>query len=289
MELWFTEEVTDDIRFSLKVNRHIYSGQSRFQRIDVLETAECGWLLAIDGWNMCTQKDEFIYHEMIVHVPMAARPGIRRALVIGGGDGGTVRELARYAAIERIDLVEIDEMVVAVCREYLPQTACRLDDERVHIHYEDGAAFAAQKENEYDLIIVDSPDPIGPAEGLFTGSFYKDCYRALREDGILVNQFENPFYPWDAQAMQAAFRELAPVFPISEVYQAHIPTYPSGHWLFSFSSKKIHPVRDFDPDRWNSLGLETKYYNTRLHLGAFALPNYVEALLREAETEEMDG
>lgn len=178
-------------------------------------------------------------------------------------------------------------MVVAVCREYLPSTSCRLDDARVHIYYQDGVEFVRQKENEYDLIIVDSPDPMGPAEGLFAGAFYQDCYRALREDGILVNQFENPFYPWDSQAMQAAYRELAQVFPINEVYQAHIPTYPSGHWLFSFASKKYHPVRDFAPGEWDALGFETNYYNTRLHLGAFALPNYVERLLREAERGEL--
>jgi len=283
MELWFTEENTDNIRFSIKVDKQLYAGQSEFQRIDVFDTVELGRLLTIDGWIMCTEKDEFIYHEMIAHVPMAVHPGIKWVLVVGGGDGGTIRELARYDTIEQIDLVEIDEMVVAACREHFPQTACRLDDGRVHIYYQDGVEFIRRRENEYDLIIVDSTDPIGPGEGLFTGAFYESCRRALREDGILVNQHESPFYVEDAEAMQLAHRRIAPVFPISAVYQAHIPTYSSGHWLFGFASKKYHPVRDFDPDRWNALGLETKYYNTRLHLGAFALPNYVEELLRAVE------
>ena len=283
MELWYTEETTDNVRFSMKVNRQLYSGQSEFQRIDVFDTVEFGWMLTIDGWDMCTEKDEFIYHEMIVHVPMAVHPGIKKVLVVGGGDGGTVRELTRYDTIEQIDLVEIDEMVVAVCREYLQSTACRLDDGRVRIYYEDGVAFVRGKENEYDLIIVDSPDPIGPAEGLFTRAFFESCCRALGEDGILVNQHENPFYPWDAEAMQMAHREIAPVFPITEIYQAHIPTYPSGHWLFGFASKKYHPVRDLAPSKWDALGLETRYYNTCLHVGAFALPNYVKKMLREAE------
>ena len=286
MELWFTENLTPNARFSIKVNKQLYAGQSEFQRIDLFETQEYGRLLVIDGFVMCTEKDEFIYHEMIVHVPMAVAPGIRRVLVIGAGDGGVVRELTRYGTIERIDLVEIDEMVVTVCREYLPQTACRFDDERVRLFYRDGVEFVRQKENAYDLIIVDSTDPIGPGEGLFTRAFYEDCCRALREYGILVNQHESPFYPNDAAAMQLAHRRIAPVFPISEVYQAHIPTYSSGHWLFGFASKKYHPVRDFEPDKWNGLGLETKYYNTRLHTGAFALPNYVEKLLREAEAGE---
>jgi len=289
MELWFTETLTPNARFSIRADRQLFSGRSEFQRIDLFDTAEFGRLLVIDGFIMCTEKDEFIYHEMITHVPMAVCPGVRRVLVIGAGDGGVVRELTRYSTIERIDMVEIDEMVVAVSREYLPQTACRLGDERVHIFYQDGVEFVRQKENAYDLIIVDSTDPIGPGEGLFTRAFYESCYRALKEDGILVNQHESPFYPNDAAAMQLAHRRIAPVFPISEVYQAHIPTYASGHWLFGFASKKRHPVRDFDPARWDSLGLETKYYNTRLHPGAFALPNYVEALLREAERESAPG
>ena len=283
MELWFTEDYTQGVRFSIQVDRQLFSGQSEFQRIDVFESADYGRILVIDGFIMCTEKDEFIYHEMITHVPMAVRPEIRSVLVIGAGDGGVVRELTRYDTIERIDMVEIDEMVVTVCREYLPRTACRFDDPRVRLFFQDGVEFVRGKENEYDLIVVDSTDPIGPGEGLFTREFYESCYRALREDGILVNQHESPFYPEDADAMQLAHRRIAPVFPISEVYQAHIPTYASGHWLFGFASKKYHPVRDFDPGKWDSLGLETKYYNTRLHAGAFALPNYVEQLLREVE------
>ena len=283
MELWFTENFTQGVRFSIQVDRQLFSGQSEFQRIDVFESADYGRILVIDGFIMCTEKDEFIYHEMITHVPMAVRPEIRSVLVIGAGDGGVVRELTRYDTIERIDMVEIDEMVVTVCREYLPRTACRFGDPRVHLFFQDGVAFVRGKEDEYDLIIVDSTDPIGPGEGLFTREFYESCCRALREDGILVNQHESPFYPNDVAAMQLAHRRIAPVFPISEVYQAHIPTYASGHWLFGFASKKRHPVRDFDPGKWDGLGLETKYYNTRLHTGAFALPNYVEQLLREAE------
>ena len=286
MEFWYTEEHTPNVRFSIRADKQLYSGQSKFQRIDVFDSVEFGRVFTLDGWVMCTEKDEFIYHEMITHVPMAAVPGIKRILVIGGGDGGTVRELTRYGTIERIDLVEIDEMVIAVCREYLPQTACGFDDERVHVFYQDGVEFVRRKENEYDLIIVDSTDPVGPGVGLFTGEFYGNCYRALREDGILVNQQEHLFYQDEITDMLLAHRRIAAVFPISEVYQAHIPTYSTGYSLFGFASKKYHPLRDFDPGRWDALGLKTKYYNTRLHAGAFALPNYAKKLLREAEMEE---
>ena len=194
-----------------------------------------------------------------------------------------MRELCRYKHIEHIDLVEIDERVVAVCKEYLPGVACSLDDPRVHILYQDGLKYIRRIEDEYDLIIIDSTDPFGPGEGLFTMEFYGNCYKALHEHGVLVNQHESPFYRGDALACQRAHRNIVHSFELSRLFQAHIPTYPSGHWLFGFSSRGVHPVRDLDPDWWNSLGLETGYYNTNLHKGAFYLPNYVQKLLEKVE------
>lgn len=283
MDLWFTENHTPDVRFSIKVDKQLYSTQSEYQRIDVFESKEFGRFLTLDGFMMLTEKDEFIYHEMIVHVPMAVHPNVCKVLVIGAGDGGVIRELTRYKTIEHIDMVEIDEQVVEVCRKFLPTTTCSLDDPRVHILYQDGLKYVRSKENEYDLIIVDSTDPFGPGEGLFTKEFYGNCYKALKEDGIVVNQHESPFYPEDALAMQRAHKRIVESFSISRVYQAHIPTYPSGHWLFGFSSKKYHPVKDMRAAEWNALNLKTKYYNTNLHAGAFALPNYVEEMLEDVE------
>jgi spermidine synthase len=283
MELWFTEKHTEHVRFSIQVDRQLYTGRSEFQRIDVFDSPEFGRFLTLDGYMMLTEKDEFIYHEMIVHVPMAVHPSVKKVLVIGGGDGGAVRELTRYPDIEQIDLVEIDKQVVDVCRKYLPQTAGKLDDPRVTIYYEDGLKFVRTEENAYDLIIVDSTDPFGPGEGLFTREFYGNCFKALKDDGLMVNQHESPFYPVDAVAMQRAHKRIIESFPISRVYQAHIPTYPSGHWLFGFASKTYHPVRDFDPQAWRALNLKTRYYNPKLHIGAFALPNYVNELLEEEE------
>lgn len=283
MELWFTERHTPDVKFSIKVNRQLFSAQSDYQRIDVFDSKEFGRFLTLDGYMMLTEKDEFIYHEMIVHVPMAVHPNVKKVLVIGAGDGGVIRELTRYQTIESIDMVEIDELVVEVCKKYLPLTSCSFDDKRVHITYQDGLKFIRSRENEYDLIIVDSTDPFGPGEGLFTKEFYGNCYKALKEDGIIVNQHESPFYSEDALAMQRAHKRIVESFGISKVYQAHIPTYPSGHWLFGFSSKKYHPTKDFNGAKWDMLGIQTRYYNTRLHVGAFALPNYVEELLRDVE------
>lgn len=285
MDLWFSELHTPDVKLSVRVNRQLYSGKSEFQRIDVFESPEFGRFLTLDGYMMLTEKDEFIYHEMITHVPMAVHPNVQDVLVIGAGDGGVIRELTRYTAIQRIDMVEIDPLVVEVCRQYLPRTACRLDDPRVKIYYEDGLRFVRGKENCYDLIIVDSTDPFGPGEGLFTREFYGNCYKALRDDGIMVNQHESPFYEEDARACKRAHQRIVSTFPISRVYQAHIPTYPSGHWLFGFASKQYHPVKDLRADAWQALGIATRYYTTNLHAGAFALPAYVEEMLRHVEPE----
>lgn len=283
MEFWFSEKHTPQVKLSIQVEKQLYSGQSAFQRIDVFESQEFGRFLTLDGFMMLTEKDEFIYHEMITHVPMAVHPNVENVLVIGAGDGGVLRELTRYESIKSIDLVEIDEMVVKVCKEYLPQTACGFDDPRVHMYFQDGLKFVRSRESEYDLIVVDSTDPFGPGEGLFTREFYGNCYKALKEDGIMVNQHESPFYDADALAMQRAHKRITESFPISRVYQAHIPSYPSGYWLFGFASKEYHPVRDLRAKEWKKLELDTRYYNTNLHRGSFALPTYVQRLLEDVE------
>ncbi|MDR1965072.1 MAG: polyamine aminopropyltransferase [Synergistaceae bacterium] len=282
MELWYTEEHTPNVRFSIKVREQILSEASPFQQIDVFDSEEFGRFFTLDGLMMVTEKDEFIYHEMIAHVPMATNPGIRRVLVIGGGDGGTVREVARYGGVERIDMVDIDEAVVRVCREHLHFTSCSLGDPRVTLHFEDGLKFVRRFERAYDLIIVDSTDPFGPGEGLFTKEFYGNCFKALSDDGILVNQHENPYYDSYASSMERAHSRIREFFPVCRVYQAHIPTYPSGHWLFGFASKKFDPTEGIDAMAWNALGIETKYYNTDIHRGAFMLPNYVKRALESA-------
>ncbi|MCY6372042.1 polyamine aminopropyltransferase [Clostridium ganghwense] len=281
MELWYTEQQTDNVRLSMKVKRHLYSEKSEFQQVDVFDTEEFGRLLTIDGLVMVTQKDEFIYHDMITHVAMATNTDIKNVLVIGAGDGGTVRELTRYNTIEKIDMVEIDELVVKASKEYLPFTASKLDDPRVNLYFEDGIKFVEGKENLYDLIIVDSTDPIGPGEGLFTTEFYTNCYNALTEKGILVNQNESPYYENNAREMKRAHSKIKKIFPIAEAYQYHMPTYPSGHWLFGFASKALHPIKNLNAEKWNSLGLKTKYYNTEIHVGAFALPTYVKEMLED--------
>lgn len=278
MELWYSEKHTDNVKLSIRVDEHLYSKQSEFQRIDILKTYEFGKILTLDGVVMLTEKDEFIYHEMITHVPMAVNPKIKKVLVIGAGDGGTVNQLIRYSSIEKIDVVEIDRLVVEACRQYF-SIAKSFDDPRVTVFYEDGLKFIRTVNNEYDLIIVDSTDPFGPGEGLFTKEFYGNCYKALKDNGILINQHESPYYSEDALAMMRAHRKIASTFEVAKVYQAHIPSYPSGHWLFGFASKGYNPQTDVSA--WNKLNIKTKYYNTELHDGCFKLPNYVLDMLEK--------
>ncbi len=279
MELWFSEKHTDNVELKIKVKQQLYSKKSYYQQIDILDTYEFGRILVLDGYIMLTEKDEYVYHEMVTHVPMAVNPDVKNVLVIGAGDGGTLRELCRYDTIEHIDMVEIDELVVEVCKRYLPQTACCFNDERLDLHIGDGLKYVRYKENEYDIIIVDSTDPFGPGEGLFTKEFYGRCFTALTDKGILINQHESTYYDSYVDMVQRTHKRISANFPVSMVYQTHIPTYPSGQWLFGFASKNLHPVYDIQEDRWNALGLKTKYYNTELHKGCFALPNDVKEVL----------
>ncbi len=279
MELWFTEQQDEDVKFSIKVDRPILSTQSKYQRIDIFSSKEFGKVLVLDGCLMVTEKDEYIYHEMITHTALSVNPNIKKVLVIGGGDGGTVRELCHYNTIEQIDLVEIDADVVKYSKEFLKFTSCKLDDERVNIFIEDGLPFVRKKTGEYDLIIVDSTDPFGPGESLFTKEFYGNCYNALTDDGILINQHESTFYKSYRDEMERTHRKINSIFDIAKIFQAHIPTYPSGHWLFGFASKKYHPVNDFNPETFQKTGIKTKYYNEYVHIGAFCLPNNVKECL----------
>ena len=283
MELWFSDYQTDNVKQSVKVDKQLYGGQTEFQRIDVFDSREFGRFISCDGSIVFSEKDEFVYDEMIVHVPMAVHPNVRKVLVIGGGDGGVARELSYYNEIESIDVVEPDKTFVDVCREFFPDNARGLEDRRVNVYYADGLRFLRNKTEEYDLIINDAIDPLGHTAGLFTKEFYGNCYRALRADGIMVYQHGSPFYDEDEESCRLMHRKASHSFPISKVYQAHIPTCSSGYWLFGFASKKYHPLYDLDAERWNRRNIKTWYYTTNLHKGAFMLPRYVEDMLKEEE------
>ncbi len=284
MAIWFSQQDTDHVKHSMEVKQQLFSGQSDYQHIDVFDTPEFGKMIVLDNEIIFSEADEFIYNEMVVHVPMAVHPYVKNVLIIGGGDGGVAKTLIQYPEIERIDVVEPDEMFIEVSRKFFPETAKGFDDERVHIVNMDGLRFLRRASDAYDLIINDSTDPFGYSEGLFTKEFYGNCYRALHADGIMVYQHGSPFYDEDEAAFRAMHRKVYRSFPISRVYQASIPTCPAGYWMFGFASKKYHPLVDFDPVRWQQRGLKTWYYTTNLHRGAFMLPKYVEDILNEEET-----
>ena len=277
---WFTEDWTPNIRFSVKIKQHLYSEKTKFQHMDFYDSFELGRFFTLDGIMMANEKDEFIYHEMIIHTPMSVHPDVKHVLVIGGGDGGSVRELTKYPSIQSIDMVEIDERVVIGCQSYFPVTTTGFKDPRVHFFFEDGLAFVKNSSKIYDLIIVDSTDPVGPGEGLFSKEFYDNCFRILSLDGILINQHESPYFEKESNEMKRAHKKIKSIFPIAMVYQAFIPTYPSGHWLFGFASKKYHPIQDFKTSKINQMGCLTKYYNSEIHTASFALPNYVKDQLK---------
>ncbi len=283
MALWFSDYHADNVKISVEIEEQLLCEETDYQKIEVYDSDEFGRFLASNDKIVFSEKDEFIYEEMIVHVPMAVHPQVRRVLIIGGGDGGVVRVLSDYDEIEQIDVTEPDQRFLEICREFFPSNAAALDDPRVHVYHIDGLKFLRMKQDRYDLIINDAIDPLGHTAGLFTREFYGNSFRALEEDGIMVYQHGSPFYDDDEESCRRMHNKASHSFPISRVYQAHIPTCSSGYWLFGFASKKYHPLHDFDEEHWLKRGIQTEYYTTHLHRGAFMLPQYVENMLLEEE------
>lgn len=278
---WFEEqlEIQRGRAVRIAVKRLLVSRQSPFQKIDVYDTVSFGRMLVHDQVIMATESDEAHYHEMIAHVPLCVHPNPQKVLVIGGGDGGTVRELLKHPDVETVHLCEIDEMVVEVCREYFPGLSGGLSDPRVNCFFEDGAAFVEARKGEYDVIIVDSSDPIGPAEVLFQERFYRHLHAALREDGILVSQSES--FHYHREIIENLAAHAAAIFPVYRYYITMVPTYPSGVIGFSFCSKSYDPLADFRPERITPLG-RLRYYNRDIHRGSFALPESFRSFLESA-------
>jgi spermidine synthase len=282
--VWFTER-NDTMAFSLRYKGDIlYNKRSAFQKVQVYDTFEYGKMLVLDEKVMTTEKDEFAYHEMVTHVPLLAHAHPQRVLIIGGGDGGTAREVLKHRSVEEVVVVEIDGDVVKVCQGFLPEMADSLMDDRVTLKIEDGITYMQQlADASFDVIIVDSTDPEGPATGLFGHSFYTDVYRVLKAGGIVVVQGESPLFN------QATFRDIrschADIFGSENVhtYLVHIPTYPSGMWSFGFASKGVHPVADVDDSHIKAFTAchSLKYYNSAVHKAAFELPNFVKEMVAQ--------
>lgn len=274
-ELWIEEKLEDFLGLRIRVDKTLFSGQSEFQSVDVVQTRGHGKMLLNDGLVMVTERDEYSYHDMIAHVPLFTHPNPKNVLVIGGGDGGTAREVIRHQSVEKCVMVEIDEMVVNACKEYIPQTSSKLSDPKIDLIIGDGVKYvedAAAKGTKFDVILVDSTDPIGPAQPLFGPEFYENIYKCLSDDGIVVSQGESPFYHSEMQTKLIEI--ISGIFPIVSLYNFSNMTYPGGLWSFTFGSKKFHPVKDFDASKVAKSSLEFEYYNEAVHQGAFALPNF---------------
>lgn len=272
--LWVEEKFQDFLGLKFKVEKVLFSGKSEFQTVDVVETKGHGKMLLNDGLIMVTERDEFAYHDMITHVPLFVHPNPKNVLVIGGGDGGTAREVIRHTSVEKCTMVEIDGMVVDACKEHIPQTSSALDDPRINLIIGDGVKFVAETQEKFDVIIVDSTDPIGPAQPLFGEAFYQDVFNCLADDGIVVSQGESSWYAMDIQ--QSLLKVLNAVFPKSYLYSFSNLTYPGGLWSFTFASKKYHPIDNFNESRVLESNLIFDYYNPALHSASFALPSFVK-------------
>ncbi|PTQ57437.1 MAG: Spermidine synthase [Candidatus Carbobacillus altaicus] len=282
MHLWFTEEQTAGFGITAKIKKTLYHEQTPYQVLDMVETETFGPMLVLDGMVMTTVRDEFVYHEMISHIPLFAHPNPRRVLIIGGGDGGVLREVLRHSVVERAVMVEIDSAVVEVSKAYLPQLSSAFTHPRAEVHILDGFRYlsdiAETRRVSYDVIIVDSTEPVGPAEKLFERGFYQAIFDALSEDGLFVAQTDNPWFKGDL--IRRVSRDIAQVFPRAFLYTANIPTYPSGLWTFTIGSKVYDP-RTIAPHRVDRAPFlkELRYYHPALQEAAFVLPRFVSALV----------
>lgn len=273
-DFWFHETNTPGYVVKWKVNHILHTEKTPFQELAIIDTPEWGRALVLDGALQVSEKDEFIYHEMIAHVALNSHPHPQRVLIIGGGDGGTLREVARHSQVQAIDMVEIDERVVKTCQEYLPTISCAFSDPRLNLYFADGIEYVRNTSSRYDIVIVDSSDPVGPAVELFSHSFYKNVFSILNPEGMVVVQAESPLFYQDA--FTSTYRNLAAVFPLTLVYLATVPTYVSGPWAFTIASKKQDP-RQLSSDRDKLSGL--KYYNEAVHQAAFSLPTFIAGML----------
>jgi len=271
-EIWFTEADRDNLKIDYRIKDIIYSETSPYQQIMVLDSYDFGRILVLDDAVQTTSLDGFIYNEMITHIPLNIHPNPKNVLIIGGGDCGAAREVAKYPNIERIDMVEIDELVVKACKNHLKEVSGDLSDPRVNFIFEDGTSYVKQaRDYLYDVIIVDSSDPVGPAVKLFELEFYKDLYDNLYDDGLMVCQSESPvFY---SEMMVTINRRLKSLFPVVKVYLATVPTYPGGLWSFTIGSKK------YEEPNPNAFDKETRYVNKEIIKSCFALPNFVKKQL----------
>lgn len=282
MALSYNEFYKGKTGLTVGVNQLLFSEKTPYQTVEVFETDSWGNLMTIDGMVMLSEKDEFVYHEMLSHVGLFSHPNPERVLIVGGGDGGTAREVMRHSSVQQVDMVEIDEVVVQASKDFFPGLG-DWKNPRLNVIFEDGIRFVKQVKEPYDVIIIDGSDPVGPAEGLFAKDFMHDCYKALSENGVLTAQTESPWVQDYHSSISNIFSALDQLYLLSQMYLAYIPLYPAGMWSFAFASKGADPLSKETITRVTN-GLEQfksnmKYYNAEVHKAGFALPNFVREII----------
>jgi len=277
--VWFTELHLGNSGITVKVKRLVETTQSKFQRIDILDTEDFGKMLVLYGSIMVAEKDLHSYNEMITHVPLFTHPKPDKVLIIGGGDGGALTNIMKHPEVKKAVMCEIDRKVTELSIKHFPKITGGFADKRAKVVFRDGQEYITKTKEKFDIIILDLSDPVGPAAELFQKKFHKKIYNRLNKDGIMVAQSESPYY--NDATVRHMYRNLREIFPIVKMYTAYVPIYPSCFWSFAFCSKKYHPIIDFDIDRYKKLKLKNNYYNLDMHIGSFALPEYVKKIIGE--------
>ncbi len=283
MPLQYNEFYNEQTGLTVGLKKKLFSKKSEYQLVEVFETDTWGNLMTIDGMVMLSERDEFVYHEMLSHVAMFTHPEPKRVLIIGGGDGGTAREVLKHPSVEQVDMVEIDETVVEASKLHFPGVG-DFDNPKLNVKFEDGIEFVKNTAASYDVIIIDGSDPIGPAVGLFERDFLKTCFDALADNGVLTSQTESPWVESYHPSMKKVFTSLGDLFPITKMYLSYIPLYPAGMWSMACATKKESPLSDEVLKRASSntyLLNSLDYYNPEVHRGAFALPNFVKRIIED--------
>ena len=277
---WFSETLHGNFQLRLFVEKTLFQEKTEHQDLQVFENPQFGRVLTLDGIVQTTEGDEFIYHEMLAHVPILAHGAAKRVLIVGGGDGGMLKQALRHTAVEAT-LVEIDQSVIDLCRKYLPGISeDAFDSPRARVVITDGAKYVAETDERYDVIIVDSTDPVGPGAVLFSADFYKSCKRCLNPGGIVVTQNGVPFFQKDE--LTNSYRRLKPLFKDVSFFVAPVPTYTGGFMAFGWATDnealRRQPLSVI-AERYAKTDIKTRYYNPNIHVASFALPNYIRNLM----------
>lgn len=279
---WHTDFHTPTSGLSFAVNKSLYQEQSEFQQIEILDTPDFGIVMLLDKVLMLTSSDEFVYHEMLCHPALFSHPDPRKVLIIGGGDCGTLSRVLLHSEVQSVIQVEIDEMVTRVARQYFPDLTKACEDPKAELVFADGIAYVRKHPKEFDVILIDSTDPVGPAEGLFRAEFLSDCKAALKPGGIVCLQCESPWIPDLRKVIRSVHQILTSEFQNVYPYAAAVPTYQRGYWIFQLAGDALDPLAEDVIKRINAAKISCDYYNPGMHQASFILPEFVDRILRKS-------